>query len=300
MSPLLQAAAVGNAPRMLCVCADDFGLSPAVNSAVIDLAVRGVVTATSCMVERRAWAEGAPALASLDRRSIDVGLHLDLTDVDGSAAEAPLGPLVLSSLARQLDAARLSGQIERQLDAFERGMGRAPDYVDGHRHVHQLPQVRETLLGVLARRYSAPAPWIRSTRPASLGFKPWLIHALGGQATDRQVRRQSLRGNCRLLGVYDFSDSAQAYRRRMQAWLQQARDGDLLMCHPAMVAPVGDAIGGARVVEYQVLQGWHAMVDSTVSTDARRITSVPLSRVLDAMPACDLAPAHGERESGPP
>ncbi len=39
----------------------------------------------------------------------------------------------------------------------------------------------------------------------------------------------------------------------MQAWLQEARDGSLLMCHPATAEVPGDAIGRQRPVEFAYL-----------------------------------------------
>ncbi len=80
--------------------------------------------------------------------------------------------LVMASCARRLPAAAVSRRIALQLDAFEGAMGGPPDYVDGHRHIHQLPQIRSALLEELTRRYGRSLPWIRVSRPApGSGFK---------------------------------------------------------------------------------------------------------------------------------
>ena len=51
---------LGPTMRHLCVCADDFGMSPGINAAVLELAELGKISATSGMVRRGAWAAGAP------------------------------------------------------------------------------------------------------------------------------------------------------------------------------------------------------------------------------------------------
>ena len=255
MSPPAQSGA-GEA-RTLCVCADDFGLSEGVNQAVLALIERGAVTATSCMVLRSAWLPGARRLRVLPAQQLDVGLHLDLSAVDASPAEASLGSLVLRSFARQLDLAAVRAALDAQLDRFEQAMGRPPAHVDGHRHVHQLPGVREQLVDALATRYPGAPPWLRSTRPAgppaAVPAKQRLIHALGGAGMEALARSRAVPTSRHLLGVYGFGGGRSAYLRRLQAWLLQGREGDVLMCHPSVRAVDGDAVGEARVDELSAL-----------------------------------------------
>jgi hypothetical protein len=62
--------------------------------------------------------------------------------------------------------------------------------------------------------------------------------------------------NSRLLGVYDFTADPAVYGQHLARWLAQARQGDLLMCHPGLPAPAGaaaDAIAMARQAEWTVL-----------------------------------------------
>ncbi|MDQ7972850.1 MAG: ChbG/HpnK family deacetylase [Rhodocyclaceae bacterium] len=264
--------------RSLCICADDFGLSEGINQAVLALIERGVVTATSCMVLRSAWLPGARRLRVLPPQQADVGLHLDLTAVDPSPAEAPLRGLVLRSLARQLDLTAVRAAIDAQLDLFEQAMGRAPAHVDGHRHVHQLPGVREQLVEALSTRYPAAPPWLRSTRPAAASAtvpaKQRLIHALGGRGLEALARRRGLPMSRHLLGVYGFDGGPGAYRQRLQAWLAQAGDGDVLMCHPSVRAVDGDAVGEARVQELSAL----ALLGPSLQAAGSRVQLRPLSR----------------------
>ena len=278
----------------IALCLDDLGLHGGVQAAALMLAERGRLGAVSCMVGAPGWAEVRGALAVFAPEQVDVGLHLDLT-------EAPLRPalrhaltdLIVRAFARRLPAAGLRDEIEAQLDAFEDARGAPPAHVDGHQHVHQLPQVREALLAALQRRYGAGArPWLRSTRHASglrlppgqprgARFKPWLLEQLGSRGLARLARAGRYGQNARLLGVYDFQADAATYAAWLDCWLGAAREGDLLMCHAALADMPGDAIAPARRVEAQLLggEGFDALL-------ARHgIVLAPISRILAAAPA---------------
>lgn len=249
----------GSAVR-LCICVDDFGLHAGINAAALDLVARGRVHALACQVGGSAWRAGAAQLRHFG--GVDVGLHLDLTEKPLTVPAQPLSRLIVRSLLRRLDDTALETEIAVQLDRFETTFGRAPDFVDGHQHVHQLPQVREALLGVLQSR-GPHRPWLRSTRrrkplpglPLS-AFKPWLIEQLGAAELQRQARGAGFKRNMALLGVYDFTPSVLGYAELLQEWLAAADDGDLLMCHPSRsVAEKDDPILLARIAEYDVLGG---------------------------------------------
>lgn len=180
--------AAAGARTAVCICVDDFGLHPAVNDAVFALARRGRISATSAMVGGAGWTDGAARLRAGELPALEVGLHLDLTEplIRSGDLRMPLRRLIGASYARRLDAGRLRAEVERQLDAFESDLGRPPAYVDGHQHVHQLPQVRDALLSVLSARYPGGGrrPWLRATRPrAALAHpKAAVIAALGARA----------------------------------------------------------------------------------------------------------------------
>jgi predicted glycoside hydrolase/deacetylase ChbG (UPF0249 family) len=243
--------------RRIVVCADDFGMNQAINDGVIGLARAGRLSAVGCMAHASPFRQDAPRLRELD---IDVGVHLNFTEPLGeSGLYLPLPRLIACSYARLLDSGRLSRQIERQLDAFESAMGRAPDFIDGHQHVHQLPQIRGALFAVLARRYSGKRPWLRYTAPgcldgvpAVLRRKARIIAALGAERFARFAAAAGLRTNRRFLGVYDFQGGAQVYDDLLKLWLRNACEGDLLMCHPALPAGGRQGMDAQRGAEYQV------------------------------------------------
>lgn len=248
--------------RRLCICADDFGLADGINRAVVALARRRTISATSLMVKRRAARPAAALLKTLEPGTLAVGLHLDMGGIASGhrpAAEihgdGRLAAFVLGALAGRLDAGVVLQEIRQQLDRFEALTGRPPDFVDGHQHVHQLPVVRECLLDELLRRYAGRLPWVRSTRPAARQAfcgKSALIHALGGRGFDHRAQRLGFSTNRHLLGVDGFSGDSAAYRMRLRHWLADCSHNDLLMCHPASGEDSSERHAKARQMEFRI------------------------------------------------
>lgn len=278
--------------RSISLCVDDFGLHPGINEAVFTLVRQGRVQAVSAMVGGAAWPEGARGLLAVARTGrVEVGLHLDLTECPlNPANRQPLGHLIARAYLHQLDPVALRAEVAGQLDAFEAAMGCAPAYVDGHQHVHQLPQVRAALLQELARRYPAGGLWLRATRgpqgaahlDARTRFKSQVIAWLGARALSSLAQRQGLRQNARLLGVYDFRGDAAQYRARLDAWLHACRHGDLLMCHAGRPSPgAPDVLEGARQAELEVL-GSAGFEDAL---KAARVRLAPMGQILAGLPA---------------
>jgi len=244
--------------KPILICADDFGMAPGINAGIIALARQGRLSATSCMSGGRYFAQDAASLAALP---IQTGLHLNLTEsLSGGEFYQPLPRLLRNSYLHRLDTATVRRAIETQFDAFENALGRVPDYVDGHQHVHQFPRIRACLLEIMQRRFPDQRPWLRSTLPGTLTglplknrFKAWFIGALGADALARLARAGGFSQNHRLLGVYDFSGGSARYRELLQYWLAAATTDDLIMCHPAQFADQGDPLGAQRVAEYTVL-----------------------------------------------
>jgi predicted glycoside hydrolase/deacetylase ChbG (UPF0249 family) len=248
--------------RRLAVCVDDYGLHAGIDEASVQLAQSGRISAVSVMSDGPTWpASAAPLRVAAQVRPVDVGLHLNLTEALPGVAGEPLQRVILRAGLHWFDARALRRRIEQQLDRFEAGWGAAPDHVDGHQHVHQLPQVRHVLLETLEARFPdvARRPWLRASRaPASaelpLRRKADVISWLGAAELQREATRRGWQSNGHLLGVYGFDADAPAYRALLQRWFALAQDGDLLMCHPASHAPVDDVIGSARQVEWAVWQ----------------------------------------------
>lgn len=143
--------------------ADDFGLAPEVDQAVLELALRGGVDAVSVLVTTERSLEVRPLL----ERGVELGLHFDLTS-GRPLCEAAKVPSLLDERGRFLTLPRLAAralgrriraeEVHRELDAqWERLQQLCPTlgHLDGHQHVHLLVSV-----------FPAVLSWLRRVRPA--------------------------------------------------------------------------------------------------------------------------------------
>lgn len=247
--------------KRIVVCGDDFGMNAGIDRAMISLADLGRLSAVSCLTLAPTFVRNAPALISLD---VDVGVHINFSETFANdPAQMPaLRSLILRAYTGKLDITWIDAQLERQFDAFEHAFGRAPDYVDGHQHVHQLPGIRPRVLALLRRRYGLQLPWVRQTTPGSLAGLPFsssvkarVIGALGASALSREARLAGVPTNRRLLGVYGFDGGTENYAELLQQWLQNAHDGDLLMCHPSSSLADNTPMSKQRCAEFEILSG---------------------------------------------
>lgn len=198
---------------------------------------------------------------------MDIGLHLDFTEYPSQPGmRHSLRALIVKSMLGLLDTAEIRAEIQAQFDAFERAMGRRPDFIDGHQHVHQLPCIRDMLVAEMQQRYGHATPWIRISQGLPFGadvrtsgwrvaVKSAVISVLGSRALSGLARRAGIARNGRLLGIHGFDSDEEGYRLQLDKWLNAATDTDLLMCHPSAQASADDPIGEARESEFSVLRG---------------------------------------------
>lgn len=244
--------------KRLTLCADDYAQSPAIGAGIRELAAAGRLSATSVMVQSPHWRAEARLLAPLAER-IDVGLHFNLTHPFAGAPVRALNHWLLASQLRLLSRGELREGLLAQIDAFAAEMGRLPDFIDGHQHVHALPVVRDALLEAIGLRWTgAVRPYLRAPD-------------LTGHPGDAGLKAVVLKGACRGFaagakkagfaippwfgGLYSLQCRAD-YPGLMRTWLAACPDRSLLMCHPGLPAEDGsDPIGPARAAEYRYLSG---------------------------------------------
>ncbi|MFA7476061.1 MAG: ChbG/HpnK family deacetylase [Castellaniella sp.] len=251
--------AAGHRYRRIVLCADDFGMNPAVNAGILSLAGSGRLSATSLLVDGPAARRDTPALLA---SGLQIGLHLNFTESFGQPGLClPLGRLIRAAWLGRLPDDAVRDAVRRQLALFQDITGREPDYVDGHQHVHQLPGIRDALLESLPAP-CAGRPWIRDVGrprmaglPPRLRFKAAVIAGLGAAGLRRRAAARGHALNPGFLGVYDFKGGVPAYEGWMRRWLASCRDGDVLMCHPALGADATDTLSAQRQAEYEVLAG---------------------------------------------
>ena len=119
----------------LIVNADDFGRSHGINRGVIRAHEGGIVTSATLMVR---WPAAEDAGAYARRGTLGVGLHFDLGEWE--YADGEWRPLYEVLEGEASDA--IAGELRNQLERFERLVGRPPDHLDSHQHVHRDEPVR--------------------------------------------------------------------------------------------------------------------------------------------------------------
>ncbi len=143
--------------RRLIVNADDFGLSPSVNEAVIRAHREGILTTASLMVNEPGFA----AAVQLAREHPKLGVGLHLTLLQGHAALPPekipglvnhRGELTRSPVGAGLKyffraglREALRAEIHAQFQKFH-ATGLPLDHVNGHLHLHLHPAVFKILM----------------------------------------------------------------------------------------------------------------------------------------------------------
>ena len=208
--------------RAVIINVDDLGLSGAVNEAVIHLAERGRIGASSYMTGGHITETDKRTLAELQ---VDIGLHLDLTGIFPSPLRRSLKSLVISSYLRRLKSSEVTDIIKRQLDGFEDTFGHAPVFIDGHQHIHQFPIIRQCLMAELSRRYHPELQHsisARTTTPLVNDLKSWIIYGLGGHAWRKLCAENHIVTNDYFGGVYGFDAGFHELATYWENWLSRA------------------------------------------------------------------------------
>lgn len=239
--------------RPIWLCADDYGISRAVNGAIRDLVLRGRINATSVMVVAPSFdrSEAVPlGLLNAGAARVAIGLHVTLTAPfvplspgfqplqDG--AFPPLEDMLRRALMRRLSRKRLEVEIATQFRAFVAAFGRAPDFIDGHQHVHQFPQVRDALLKVV--KEVAPDAWVRQCGRAPMPLlqrfadKKALLLDVLSRTFKRRAAALGIATNPAFAGTYDFAaEDVPDFAALFPAFLDRLPAGGLVMCHPGKV-----------------------------------------------------------------
>jgi hopanoid biosynthesis associated protein HpnK len=245
--------------KRLIVNADDFGMAPGVNRAILEAHRTGIVTSTSLLANGAAFDEAAAAARATP--ALGVGLHLNLTQGRPLSDPATLGALLnadgefLGNAEKlysrmvtghlPLDAAEreIRAQIERVQDA-----GIQPTHLDGHQHVHMWPPLFSLAARLAAEYglYGVRAPRERRVAiPALLrrnaGFRGKILVQAGvglGLAFLAVASSAALEAAGVATPDYFYGVSATGYldRATLEDVLRDVPDGvSELMCHPGYV-----------------------------------------------------------------
>ncbi len=176
--------------------ADDFGLTPGVNRAVMELHERRVLTSATLMA--RAAATDEAIQLALKTPLLGVGCHVvlvdgepvlpsgeisSLTDRQTRRFSANLGSFLRQLLLGGIRASEIEEEAAAQV-ALLQGRGLSLTHIDTHKHVHMFPAVLRPLLraaraaGIRAVRNPFEPAWSRRATPAAPLFRRMEVSAL--------------------------------------------------------------------------------------------------------------------------
>jgi predicted glycoside hydrolase/deacetylase ChbG (UPF0249 family) len=254
------------------LCADDYALSPAVSDAIRALLRQRRLSATGAMTNRPDWPQSASRLREF-AGTADLGVHLNLTcgsSLGVMSRFAPTGEL--PALGRVLRGAMFGGlplgeiadEFRRQIDAFAHFIGREPDFLDGHQHVHAFPRIRQALfqavhgLGLARRLYIRdPADRLGAIASRRLCVGKALFIAGLARSFGDELDRRGLARNSGFSGIVPFNPRRD-YGADFELFLRNPGDRHLVMCHPGFVdreLEAADSVAATRPLEHAFLAG---------------------------------------------
>lgn len=254
--------------RTISICADDIGQDVAIDRGCLQLFKQGRLTAVSALSSAPHAANIFQEWGMARAQGLQIGLHFNLTlafeEKSSFSTKIPYKSLPLWLLISHLHLVSkntIRGALIQQIAEFEDKFGHAPDFIDGHQHVHQLPVIQSIIIETIVSRFpKTDRPWVRNTLPPMNSlripdrFKCLSLSILGGFALKRLLKTRKIPTNNGFLGVYSFNaPTKNEYRVLMRKWLSLADNGALMMCHPADSIVKNDAIGAQRPIEFAYL-----------------------------------------------
>jgi len=201
-----------------------------------------VATPTFCR------AEALPLLMlNAGAQRVAIGLHVTLTAPFrpltgafrplGQGAFLSINDTLWNALLRRFDAAAVAAEVTAQIEAFAKAFGRLPEFIDGHQHVHLLPQIREGVLAAVQQ--SAPDAWVRQCGRAlplrqRFADRKGLFLDLLSRGFRSRAAARGVRTNAAFAGTYDFQGQ-RPFAELFPGFLEHLPDDSVVMCHPGFV-----------------------------------------------------------------
>jgi len=261
--------------RRLIVNADDFGLTPGVNQAIVETHRKGVVSSATLMArtDEASFKEAVEAARALP--GLSVGCHVVL--VDGAPVSAPgavdtllairsgepecfyssLSAFAARAMMGGFDREQLVTEIVAQIRKIQ-AAGIAVTHIDSHKHTHIFPEILRAMLraarvcGVRAIR--SPFVPVRAIKAQQFAGKRVLLKRYGQVRVlnafagnfRRQTSRAGLHAPDGVIGVIETGSMDDILLRQALAGLPEGTWE--LVCHP------GYADADLRAVRTRLLE----------------------------------------------
>jgi hopanoid biosynthesis associated protein HpnK len=242
-----------NAMKRLVVNADDFGMADSINEGILEAHQHGIVTSTTLLANGSAFDAAVTMAKSAPK--LGVGVHLNLTQ-GVPVADATRVPTLVTrgefarspaALLRSLVSGRVRlDEVEHELSAQiekVRAAGIAITHLDGHKHVHMLPQIFPVVLRV-AKRYGIPAVrratersggmWRLLGRKKSVGVVKQSVQSRALNLMTRNSRSLLRQAGLHFpMHFYGTTQTGFLDQQELAALLRRIPEGTSeLMCHP--------------------------------------------------------------------
>lgn len=254
------------------ICADDFGISENVNNGILHLLSRKVINATSCMPTMPYFENGVKSLKNIYNASIDVGIHLNLTEgtpfteaksLSKNKTFLPLSKLLLKSQLRAIKYNDVYTELKAQMNSFIEQWGDLPDFIDGHQHIHHFPIIRKAIIDLYKEfgMYKKQT-YIRSTYNMNKSdLKSLIIYHSGAKKLNNLLLKNNIKHNSNFAGVYALESNEEDFRAVILKAYDEIENDGIIMCHPAIDIDPNDPIAQSRVNEFNYFQSEQASKD---------------------------------------
>lgn len=226
------------------------------------------------------FANGLPSLMKACEAApikVEIGLHLTFTEYQplgpmkklAPKGELPsVGALLLKSHLRLLDVRELQDEMTRQWQRFIEIVGKAPDFMDGHQHVHLFPQLSEAVVRLAKTKFQGGG-WVRSCHADSARLRACGLPSTRATARVRiishlakhmaqKLQQAGIKTNPVFYGINDFNKNKN-FADLMQVWVSLAaaqKEWTVIMCHPGLKSDndgIFDPIAARRIDEFEAL-----------------------------------------------
>lgn len=236
--------------KKIILCADDYGQNIAISKGILELVQKKRISAVSCLVNYEDFGFYASQIKPFIDK-IDIGLHFDL----GNDARK-LVSLIIKSKLHLLKRTEIEIEFNHQLNRFINLIGKQPDFIDGHQHIHQLSVICDAIFNVCEKRLDE-RPYIRYVNFKKLKnlptakLKALMIKAVTDLRFKPKLMELNIPYNKTFSGIYDFKNSDK-YGLLFPKFLEQIRNNGIIMCHPGLLSnDPHDLIAKTRFDELQ-------------------------------------------------
>jgi predicted glycoside hydrolase/deacetylase ChbG (UPF0249 family) len=242
----------------LIVHADDFGETVEITNGICAAIEAGAVTSTSIMANMPGTEDALPRVAALASRA-SFGVHLNLCEGRPLTAAGTLvgkggsfhskRELFLRAATGRLSGIELVAEVSAQVGRVH-DAGVRISHLDGHKHLHQLPMVRDAVATVLARfgiervRVTRLGHWPAPTSPATF------VREMLARPAARTFGGVGLRSPDRVMDIRALMQADEAGALRLFGRAPNAVVE--LFCHPGSARADKEKPGSCR--RYEELQ----------------------------------------------